>query len=62
MEPKLIAIREAAAALGVSRDTVRRLIKARKVREVRVSRRVLIPREELDRICAHGVSEENPNA
>jgi len=51
MEPRLVGIREAAGELGVSRDTVRRLIKAGKLRLVRISRRVLIPRQELDRLC-----------
>ena len=57
MEPRLVGIREAAADLGVSKDTVRRLIKGGKVRLVRVSRRILIPRQEIDRICREGVGE-----
>lgn len=62
MEPRLVGIREAAAILGVSRDTVRRLIKAGKVRLVRVSRRVLIPRAEIDRICSHGEPQDTSRA
>jgi excisionase family DNA binding protein len=46
---------DAAAMLGVSVSTLRRMIKARHVRTVRVGgRRQLIPREELERVLTPG--------
>jgi len=60
MEPTLVGIREAAAALGVSRDTVRRLIASSQLQSVRISRRVLVPISEIRRIC-HTASGAAPN-
>jgi excisionase family DNA binding protein len=46
-EPLLIGIREAARELGIGRDTVYQLVREGRLRSVRVSRKVLIPRVEL---------------
>ena len=56
MATQLVSIGETAKTLGVSKDTVRRLIKARHLRSVRVSRRVLVPQTEIERVCTQGVA------
>ena len=55
METQLVSITETAKSLGVSKDTIRRLIERRELRSVRVSRRVLVPLAEIERACTHGV-------
>lgn len=55
MGTQLVSISEAAKSLGVSKDTVRRLIERKALRAVRVSRRVLVPTSEVERACLHGV-------
>lgn len=52
--PRLRSISESAIELGVSRDTVRRLVRKGKIRGVRVGRRLLVPQVELDRLIASG--------
>jgi excisionase family DNA binding protein len=52
LQAKLIGIVDAAQLLGVSSDSIRRLIKRGDIRHVRVAGRVLVPRTEVDRICA----------
>lgn len=54
MSNRLYSIAETAAEWGVSKDTVRRLLGCGKVRSVRIQRRVMIPAEEVLRICAEG--------
>jgi excisionase family DNA binding protein len=51
---KLITIREAAEALAVCPDTVRRLADRGLLKTVRVARRVLIPAAEIERVAAEG--------
>jgi excisionase family DNA binding protein len=51
-QARLISIPEFAALVGISPDTVRRMISRGQVRSVRVLRRVLVPKTEIDRICA----------
>jgi excisionase family DNA binding protein len=56
MGNQLVSIGRTAETLGVSKDTIRRLIQRKELRAVRVSRRVLVPTSEIERACAHGVS------
>jgi excisionase family DNA binding protein len=51
-QARLISIPEFAALVGISPDSVRRMISRGQVRCVRVLRRVLVPKSEVDRICA----------
>lgn len=46
-EPLLVSVREAARELGVGRDTCYQLAREGRLRTVRVGRRVLVPRSEL---------------
>ena len=55
MESKLWSIADTANSLGVSKDTVRRLIKSHAMKSVRIARRVMVPESEIDRACNHGV-------
>ncbi len=63
MEPRLIGIREA-VALGMRRDTVRRLIARKELRAVRVARRVMVSVGEIERACLNGagVNDSRPTA
>lgn len=45
--PLLVSVREAAAELGLGRDSVYRCVAEGRLRSVRVNRKVLIPRTEL---------------
>lgn len=57
---KLLSIGEAAEELNVSKDTIRRLaLDKGQIKHVRVSRRVLIPREEIDRVVREGATNAN---
>lgn len=47
-ETLLVGVREAAQALGLGRDTTYELVRANRLRAVRVGRRILIARAELD--------------
>jgi excisionase family DNA binding protein len=49
-EKKLISIGQAADALSVSKDTIRRLIARQQIKSVNVLRRVMIPVAELERL------------
>lgn len=51
---ELFGIAEAAKAIGVSPDTVRRLIKAGALKSVRISRRAMVSASEIERVCAQG--------
>ena len=53
-QERLESIEQAAERLSVSTVTVRRLIKNGDIRAVRVSKRVLIPTSELERVVAQG--------
>jgi len=47
-EPALIGVREWAAGVGVGRDTAYSLVAEGRVRHLRVGRKVLIPRSEIE--------------
>jgi len=55
MGNQLVSIGRTAESLGVSKDTVRRLVIKGDLRAVRVARRVMIPQSEIDRACTQGV-------
>ncbi|HEV2692203.1 MAG TPA: helix-turn-helix domain-containing protein [Verrucomicrobiae bacterium] len=50
--PRAVKIREAAAMLGISENSVRRLIDRDKLRAVRVLRHLLIPISEIEKLLA----------
>jgi len=58
MGSQLVSIGRTAEALGVSKDTIRRLILGGAIRAVRVARRVLVPQGEIDRACTQGVGND----
>jgi len=47
--PLLIGVREAAAELGIGRDRAYQLVAEGRLRSLRLGRRVLVPRAELER-------------
>jgi len=51
---KLQTIGQGASDLNISRDTLRRLIKAGEVKAVRVARRVMVPVSEIERVSQRG--------
>ena len=57
---KLLSIADAAQQLGVSKDTIRRMMNAGDFHIVRVRRRVMIPAEEIERICQPAQQEPQP--
>jgi excisionase family DNA binding protein len=61
MGTQLVSISETAKSLGVSADTVRRLIGRGDLSSVRVSRRVLVPQAEIDRVTRQGVGRYAKN-
>jgi excisionase family DNA binding protein len=52
VEPLLLSVSEAAQALGVGRTLTWELIRNRELKTVRVNRRVLVARTELNRFVA----------
>jgi excisionase family DNA binding protein len=64
MGNQLVSVSETAKSLGVSRDTVRRLIDRKELRAVRVARRLMVPQTEIERACVHGVgaTDSHPTA
>jgi len=50
-EPLLLSKRDSAAALGISLRTLEMLIAVRELKSVRVGRRRLIPRRELEKFA-----------
>ena len=50
MNKRFITLTEAAAILGVSYSTMRRLIRQGKINAIRVGRIVLIPKEEIEKL------------
>lgn len=54
MENRLRSIVEASDRLGVSTFTTRRLIKAGQLKAVRISKRVMVPEVEIERVVAQG--------
>ena len=59
-EPLLIAVRDAARALGIGRDAAYALIRQGRLRSVSVGRRVLVPRAELEAFVAREASNGGP--
>jgi len=57
-EPLLVSVREAARVLGLGRDTAYQLVREGRLRAVHVSRRLLIPRVELERFVAREAGGE----
>ena len=53
----LVTLGRAAEQLGVSRDTLRRLAASGELRTVRLARRVLVPRTEIERIVEGGIGK-----
>jgi excisionase family DNA binding protein len=47
---RAVGAREAAASIGVSKETIRRMIRLGQIKIARIGRRVVIPVSELDRI------------
>lgn len=58
---RLESVEEASRRLGVSSFTVRRLIKTKHIKAVRVSRRVLVPDSEVNRVIAEGCGKNPRN-
>ena len=56
----LLSVADAARALGISTDTVRRLIDAGDLKAVHIGARLLVPRSEIDRAITHGVGVSRP--
>lgn len=52
---RLVGINEAALMLGVSRETVRNLVKRGVITPTRIGYRVLLPIEVVDRLAKYGV-------
>jgi excisionase family DNA binding protein len=50
-----VSLGEAAVLLGVSVDTLRRAAARSQLKVIRISRRVMIPQTELERIAEHGL-------
>jgi excisionase family DNA binding protein len=57
--PMLVSAARAARELSVSRWSVYQLCRANRLRTVRVGRRILIPRTELERFVAPGSEEKS---
>jgi excisionase family DNA binding protein len=55
-EPLLVSVSETASLIGVKPSTLRAWILARKIHFVRVGRRVMIPRETINKVCAEGLA------
>lgn len=60
MATNLMSITETAKTLGVSPDTIRRLVKRQQLRSVRIARRVLIPMPEIDKVSEKGIRDVRP--
>jgi excisionase family DNA binding protein len=54
VKAELVSIAQAAELLGVSRDTVRRLLTVGELGSVRIGKAVRIPCADVDRLIAHG--------
>lgn len=61
MENRLRSIVESSERLGVSTFTTRRLIKAGLLKAVRISKRVMVPESELERVIAQGCGKHASN-
>jgi excisionase family DNA binding protein len=54
-EPLLLGVREAARELGIGRDSAYQLVRDGRLRTVRLGRRQLVPRGELEDFCRREV-------
>ncbi len=54
--PRLLSLRDAAQALGISEKSVQRLAKVGQIRLVRLGHRVLCPRSEMERLAEAGTT------
>lgn len=54
LETQLFSFGECSSRLGVSRDSLRRLARAGRLRTVRINRRVLVPAAEVERLASEG--------
>ena len=57
-ESLLMSVREAASALGVGRDAAYALVHEGRIRTVRVGRKILVPRIELEHFVEREASRE----
>jgi len=57
MNKRFITLTEAAAILGVSYPTMRRLIRQGKINAVRVGKMILIPGEEIEKLIKESTKE-----
>ena len=63
MDRGLVSARQAAHTLGVSVDTIRRLIEAGDLKAVRIRTRLLLPRAEIERVVRDGTGcDQSPEA
>jgi len=58
METLLVSVREAARELGLGRDSTYSLVRVGRLRSVRVGRRVLVPRAELEAFVVREAGSE----
>jgi excisionase family DNA binding protein len=56
VEPLVVDVREAARLLAVSPRSIRRWIRAGRIQAIRLSRRVLLPAEECERLAREGMT------
>jgi excisionase family DNA binding protein len=56
MDTRLVSIEQSAKALGISRDGVRRLISRGELASVKISRRVMVKIEDIERLVEFGTS------
>lgn len=54
MERRTLTVPEVAESLGISPNLARKLIRAGQIRSVRLGRKILVAREEIDRVLAVG--------
>ena len=62
LQERLASIEEASRRLSVSSFTTRRLIKSGHIRAVRVSKRILVPESEIQRVIAEGCGKHATRA
>lgn len=58
-EPLLVRVSETANLIGVKPSTLRAWILARKIHFVRVGRRVMIPRQTINKVCTEGLASSS---
>lgn len=61
-ETLLLSVKQAAAALPCGRDEMYRLVHSGRVRSVRLGRKLLIPRSELEAFVERELSEHSESA